>query len=281
MLGQHPQMYGFPELNLFVVDTVEELCQLGDGSGPAASSYIAGLLRTIAELEFGRQTNDTIQQAKDWLSSRTHWSTWQMFDHLLGQVHPQIGIDKSPRTGLSTHALGRALSNRLGVRAIHLTRHPVATLQSLHDNHVRSAPGFTSSASSVWLFNFYARLWVQSQELILRAAAQLGSFRVLHLRAEDLFSQPDVHLMRLAQWLDIDSGPKSIEAMKHPERSPYARPGPIGLEGDGDPHFFASPELRLGAPLSAIFLPHWWKLGAALAAKVDYLSRCLGYGPIC
>ena len=281
MLGQHPQLYGFPELNLFVVDTVEELCRLGNGEGPAATSYVTGLLRAVAELEFGGQTDETIQQASEWLSSRAHWKTWQMFNHLLARVHPRIGVDKSPRTGLSPHSLDRALSDRPGVRAIHLTRHPVATLQSLHDNHVRSAPKLASSASSVWLFSFYARIWVQSQEMILRNVQRLGSLRALQLRAEDLLFQPDIHLAGLARWLNIDSGLESIAAMKHPERSPYARPAPLGLEGDGDLNFLRSPMLRSWAPPAATLLPNQWQLAAELATKIDRLSRSLGYGPIC
>lgn len=280
MLGQHPQLYGFPELNLFVVETVKELWQLGDGAESTANSYIAGLLRTIAQLSFGCQTDDTISYARDWLSSRTHWSTRQMFDYLLAQVHPLIGVDKSPRTSLSAQSLQRALSGRPGVRVIHLTRHPLVTLRSLHDNHIRSVPGLASSASSLRLYIFYANLWVQSQEMIMAALQRLGSSQSLQLRAEDLLSQPHIHLLNLTRWLDINSEPKSIERMKHPEQSPYAYPAPLKLEGDGDPHFLLSPALQTSAPPSTILLPHQWKLDSTLATKMDNLSRRLGYGSI-
>src|SRR5947209_5720522 len=52
MLGRHPQLYGFPELNLFVFDTVGELWRHSNTPGPAEGSYGTGLLRVIAEFEF-------------------------------------------------------------------------------------------------------------------------------------------------------------------------------------------------------------------------------------
>src|ERR1700693_5783209 len=53
MIGQHPQMYGLPELHLFSADTIGEWLEQC-----SRESYEMdhGLVRTVAELFFGAQT---------------------------------------------------------------------------------------------------------------------------------------------------------------------------------------------------------------------------------
>src|SRR5262245_58906214 len=67
MLGQHPQMYGFPELHLFPVETVAEWWVRVGGKTPKLRD---GLLRTIAQLYFQEQTDRTIALARGWLRRR-------------------------------------------------------------------------------------------------------------------------------------------------------------------------------------------------------------------
>jgi len=60
MLGQHPRMYGFPELNLFMAETMDEFWRGTDGDGERKSTFWPvmrhGLLRTVAQLYAGEQT---------------------------------------------------------------------------------------------------------------------------------------------------------------------------------------------------------------------------------
>jgi len=277
MLGQHPQLYGFPELNLFVTETLGELWSYGNSQSPGASSYITGLLRVVAEMEFGAQTEETIRRAKQWVSTRLHWTSTHMLDELLTWVQPRSGIEKSPRTSLSERSIGRALSAYPRARIIHLTRHPISTLRSLHENHRHAEPGKPSSADSVWLFNFYARLWILSQELIVSVVRRLSPSQALQVHAEDLLGDSDVNLQRLAKWLNVASDAQTIQAMKHPERSPYARPAPMGLDGEGDPHFLQNPQLRLLTSSEALPLPAEWSLAPSIVTRVSELSRLLGY----
>jgi len=280
MLGQHPQLYGFPELNLFVADTLGELWRLGNSPIPGGPSYLTGLLRAIAELEFGGQTDETIRRGRDLICSRCHWTTKQMLDRLLTWIHPKIGVDKSPRTGLSQRSIDRALSACPRSRIIHLTRHPVSTLRSLNRNHRHTVTMLGSSSDPVWLANFYAHLWVRSQELILSTVHKIGPAMSHKVRAEDLLLQPDHHLTHLTKWLGIRWDPEAIEAMKHPENSPFSRPAAMGLDGDGDPGFLLSPHLRPRIDYNSQLVPPEWKLSQAHVEKVDNLSRLLGYGPI-
>lgn len=279
MLGQHPQLYGFPELNLFVADVLGELLRLGDSQVLYGASYVTGLLRTIAELEFFVQSDETIRYARGWISAHSHWTTKQMFDWLLVRIYPKIGIDKSPRTSLSKRSIDRAFSSYPNSRVIHLTRHPISTLRSLLKSHQNSID-YKLNIDFVWLADFYARFWIQSQESILSIVQQLNRFQVIRVRAEDILFKPDIYLARLSEWLAIDSGPSSIQAMKHPEQSPYSRPAPMNLDGDGDANFLRYPQLRPLMILEAPSAPPEWNIKPALIEKMNNLSCLLGYGSL-
>ena len=255
MLGQHPQLYGFPELNLFVTDTIAELLELGDVKIGGNPSYVTGLIRAVAELEFGGQNDLTIQKSIMWISERSHLSSTQILNHLLQLIYPKIGLDKSPRTALSKRALDCALSSYPEARIIHLTRHPVSNLRSLHENHCRFGRKDLPGLETSWLHNFYAQLWIQSQELIAAVVRQLGPKQALQVRAEELLIKSDKHLRILMEWLNLPYESRIIEGMKHPELSPYSTPAPIGFGGDGDPWFFESPKLRVPVLPQVLHLP--------------------------
>ena len=58
MIGQHPQMYGLPELNLFNVHKLKNLWgRVADDIG-GDSNLRHGLLRSVAEIFAGEQTPD-------------------------------------------------------------------------------------------------------------------------------------------------------------------------------------------------------------------------------
>ena len=81
---------------------------------------------------------------------------------------------------------------------------------------------------------------------ILQFTATLPLGQTLRVRGEDILSEPDVYLPQIAEWLGIRTDSNAIEAMKHPEHSPYACVGPDAARGGNDPKFMRSPELRGG-----------------------------------
>src|SRR5215471_9146479 len=60
MLGQHPQMYGLPELHLFAAETVRDRTRLAEQKD---FNIHHGLLRVIAQLYFGEQSEVTVRAA--------------------------------------------------------------------------------------------------------------------------------------------------------------------------------------------------------------------------
>ena len=114
----------------------------------------------------------------------------------------------------------------------------------------------------------------------MAAVEGFGPSRVTHVRAEDLLHEPGVYLTRLANWLGVSSDPRAIEAMKHPERSPYASLAPMNLVGDGDSEFQRSPRLRPFTVRSYSRVPPEWNLEHGLIANTNDISCVLGYGSI-
>src|SRR5215469_5401667 len=93
MIGQHPQMYGFPETHLLCFETMAERAE-----HDSKSTYPMGhgLLRAVAQLYFGEQTEASIRKARWWLNRRSDRSTEFVFRVLMHRVFPRMAVDKSP-----------------------------------------------------------------------------------------------------------------------------------------------------------------------------------------
>src|SRR5215468_8451633 len=102
MLGQHPEMYGLPEVNLFVAETMLER------EGLLATPFQHhGLMRTIAQLFAGEQTFQTVLLAKRWLQMRANATCVSVFRELADKVKSKILVDKSPVTVMHSEYLQR------------------------------------------------------------------------------------------------------------------------------------------------------------------------------
>ena len=102
--------------------------------------------------------------------------------------------------------------------------------------------------------------WVDVNRRILGFTESLPAGRVLRLRAEDILDGTPDSLREVASWLGLSTAPAAIDAMAHPEASPFARPGPSesGIIGGYDPGFLADPVLRRLAPPAKLRRPEGW-----------------------
>jgi hypothetical protein len=281
MLGQHPELYGFPELNLFVADTVAGLRRFHAANRTwleSASGFPPGLLRAVAQLLFGAQQPETIHGASAWLRSRGHWSVGRVLDLLLERLQPRLGVDKSPVTVLSPQLLERALVLYPEARFLHLTRHPVPAYRSMRRQFrarlERLAPGLEEPARA----DFFARLWCRPHEEVLRFLDGLPVDRVRTVRGEDALRHPDVHLPPLLDWLGLATDSAVIEAMMHPEASPYARFGPSPARGGHDPSVLTDPRMRSVKETPGLDAVATLGLEPDLNERMVGLARRFGYG---
>src|SRR5260221_4914567 len=233
MLGQHPQTYGLPETHLFGCATMAEwwgACE--EQTFPRAH----GLLRVVAELFCGGQTEATIRQASGWLRRRSHFTTGMLMETLAARVHPRIVVDKSPSVVYSLKFLERIRDLFPRARYIHLLRHPRAHGESVMkfiEERKRHGP----IPESHWLLHLctYPDLSPGASDVLERSREidpQKGWFVLNHnideffkslpdeqklrVRGEDLLQSSDEPLRRIAEWMGLRADAEAIDEMKHP-----------------------------------------------------------------
>lgn len=235
MLGAHPQLYALPELNPFVAETVGELLHASRLLRPSA---VHGLLRTLAELEEGKQTEQSIERARRWLNEHQRLPMHSLMQQISERVQPRVIIEKSPSTAMRQSFLQRLQRDFPQARMIHLTRHPRPTCVSIHRIADRRE-------SAVILRKEIAadpeRLWARAHRNILEAVGALPSGNCIRLRGEDFLGDHRYWLQQLSEWLDIEITPQDLDAIEHPEQSPYASIGPSNARFGNDPNFLRQP----------------------------------------
>lgn len=238
MLGQHPETYGLPELNLFLADTLGEVMERLATNRPQG---LNGLLRTIAELEYQAQTQDTVRRARAWLAQRRQWSTRRVFDFIEQRCGERMLVEKSPSTALDEARLARLHQHFPEAYYLHLARHPRTTCKSIYEIQQKTAilakrrTGTPTNPESLWL---------RANRNILHFTRQLQPSQTLCIQGELLLSQPEVYLPQIAEWLEIRTDADALAEMLHPERSPYARVGPPNAPFGHDPNFLHNPRFE-------------------------------------
>jgi hypothetical protein len=239
MLGQHPQLYGVPELNLFVADTIAEWFE-HHTQRLKRPQGTHGLLRTLAQLHDGEQNERSVQAAWAWLADRRSWSTARLLSYLEGRVAPKIIVDKSPMTVLRPDYIERMYRMLPDGQFLHLTRHPVPTAKSLGEILSSEARSDNELGSGLNPFE----LWCRAHDHILDLCSVLPTGQALRLKGEWLLEDPDCYLRQICQWLGIRDDNAAITAAKRPEQSPFACVGPPNARLGNDIKFLRSPELR-------------------------------------
>lgn len=276
MIGLHPELCGFPELALFRRETVAGMLTDPPGwGGIPTERRLAGLLRALAQHHRGEQTAATIAEARRWLERRRAWRVEDVYDYLLGLVAPAVGVEKSPDNSARSDYFLQLQAAYPRARFLHLTRHPVATVNSMWN--VYHDKGFWKIPLEL-LHSFCLGAWYYHHKRLYDFGRSLPPERFMRIRAEDVLRDPARSLARITTWLGVDSGPEAIDAMLHPERSPYARPGPPGAAGGNDVKFLKDPVLRAPEEATGVELPREWTVDPWFHMEVLRLASLLGYG---
>ena len=278
MLGEHPELYGLPELNLFVAETM--------GERAAAHEYRfqdSGLLRAVAQILAGEQSVATVRLAQQWIDQRDQATGASVLHELARRSQPRRLVEKSPSTVLRLERLDRIRRAFPHARYVHLLRHPRSQGESLWKLGGRAAADYLDGIDEGTRppVPDMQRIWYRMHLNIIAFLARIPADRRMRIRGEEVMAHPDAALTRIADWLGVSTRPSAIAAMKHPERSPFAQPGPPNARLGSDPDFLRSPALRskprrqrrptLDGPLP------WRDDGAEFAPEVVELAREFGY----
>ncbi len=281
MLGQHPEIYGMPELSISHVDTVGEVLQ--SLRGPL-SFGLAGVLRLLAELHEQEQSEEAVIRARGWLMQRAHWRIAQLFEHIQSEVGEKHLFDKSPLTVLKRENLDRMAEIFPSACYLHLTRNPITTGQSAFKLRKDIQAGKVESETMQTRRRLDPEAsWLRGHQNITSFTAGLPVGQCLRIKAEMLLSDPPKYLAQICEWLGISSAPSAIEEMLHPERSPFATLGPPSARYGNDPNFLKNPALdmsrlkNLQEPDIEMAAP-WREDGSTLSPETIKLARQFGYG---
>jgi hypothetical protein len=279
MLGQHPQMYGLPEVHLFIGETLAETW--GFCSSQSHRHMRSGLLRAVAQLFSGEQSVQTVMLAERWVHRRLSCDSGSVFKELVEKANGAILVEKSPVTVERADYLARMRRVFPDARFIHLLRHPRGVSESIlktFGDRGLLRRGFVDYSTDPPTPD-PQKLWYSLHMNILMFLSGVPNEQQYSIRGEDLLSEPDHHLDKIAAFLGLRTDPTAIEEMKHPERSPFACFGPANARFGGDPGFMANPALKIGKvkrhnledPL------RWREDGRGFSAEVKALAHRFGY----
>lgn len=279
MLGCHPQLYALPQLHLFMADTVGELLdifELGQGG------HADGLLRAVAELEFGGQSDATVTQAREWLREHAALRGGELLALFAARVAPRRLVIAEADSPLRPHDLRRMQRQVPAARLLHLRRHPWSqgcVLAAYLRERLFVPRDYRDHAVQP------ARIdpqipWLRANLNIERLLAAVPEGATSSLRSESLDENPTASLSTICRWLGIESTNAELAAMQRPDEWPFAgygpRLAPYGLEEEVLENLPGHAVALAQHPTLNESLP-WLDPSAPFAAEVIELAQRYGY----
>jgi hypothetical protein len=297
MLGQHPDLYGLPETHLFPFETMADWWT---ECSKATYDMSHGLLRAVAQIEYGEQTEAAVTLAGGWLRRRKYLTTGALLEELAERAYPRVLVDKSPSIAAHIEAMWRAFAMFPQARFVHILRHPRAFCEAVMEAIQEAA---VHGLAPAWLINLASTQpppplpgeepdeplptgmrdpqwsWYILNRNIMDFLSGVPANQNFRLRVEDVLTDPDAALRPLCSWLGVQDSPEAIDEMKHPERSPFACFGPLNATYGDDPAFLRSPTLPAGQPeVKSLEGPLPWRGDdRGFAPAVSRLAEELGY----
>lgn len=282
MLGQHPETYGLPELNIFLHQKLSDIWQAGRGGNAFDSRLRHGLLRAIAQVYFGDQNDEAIEGAERWCFARQDRLCKDIINELRAKIAPFHIVEKSPGYTFRIEHMRTIYESCPDAKFLFLTRHPIKQCES---TMALSDGTFPKVANSIVYENGKAILEPQVawHDLNLNILEFLETYvpqdQQLRVRGEEILANPVDELQKICRWAGIRDDAEAIDAMMHPETSPFACFGPISSLFGNDPNFLRNPSFRphvpkvppLDAKLS------WRDDGQGLYPQVIELAKEFGY----
>ena len=221
MIGNHPDMLGLPETNLFAADTLNGLRQIHEFK----PRFAHGLLRSIAQLGLGGQTVENIDAAQRWVDEQGHLPTKDVFRDLMDWAAPRGLVDKSPMHVFREGALDRIVEAFPEARFLHLCRHPRGNCESVYELSKTAGPAQRNEPLTP------EQIWLKPHLRIMEVLETVPMDQQMFMRGEALMAAPKVYLPQIAEWLKIRTDSAAIDAMLRPEESPFACIGPANEIG--------------------------------------------------
>ena len=283
MLGQHPQIYGVPELTIFFRPTLQHLWRQGRNNAGTDPRLRHGILRAVAQIYFGEQTDEAIQAAEHWCAARQTLPIAEVFDELRAKVAPLHIAEKSPDYTMRLDVMLAMYRACPDARFIFLTRHPIGQCRStlaINDGIYPFNCNSVDTRTGEPVVDPQIAWHDQNVNTLNFLENYVPKEQYIRIRGEDLLSSPEEELGALCRWLGLRDDDEAIAEMTHPERSPYACFGPITALFGNDPNFLRNPfftrqKKKALPPLDSPL--EWRSDGQGLYPEVVELAKEFGY----
>lgn len=221
MIGCHPACFGVPELNLFAGATLEDISLRL--AAQTKQTQFHGLLRLVSHLYAGEQTLDAVEMARRWMMRRSKTPAPEIFEELRAKVAPLRLVDPS-RAYSAANNLPRLTE-----------AYPDAVLVRLMRGDEEKV--FASEAAG------QLKRVQEAREALLAFLGGLPEGRHVTLSVDEVQNSPALAMTELCRAIGLSDDEAAIEAMLHPERSPFAGFGPVGANLGNDPDFLRQPRI--------------------------------------
>lgn len=248
MIGEHPDLIGLPETNIFRDDDLGQMWRrYGRGVNWPRK---AGLLRTIAYFHDGAQTDETIEAAERFVSERSDWSYVEIANYLVKIAAPYGIVEKSVSTCRDPATLARVREAWPNALYIHVTRQPESIVNSMQARVDRVFEiGKGKRLAKFLQTNSVDEYYTRYTSQILEFMGSLPQRNVMNLRGEDFLTDARPYAKQICEWAGIDSSDAAVDAMMHPENNPFAHTGPEKAPGGMSASFIENPQYS-GKPVS-------------------------------
>ena len=279
MLGQHPETYGVPELNLFITETLEELALNLRGSRQFQSH---GLLRTIAQLYAGEQTLCSIDMARRWVSNRLQYKTAEIYVKLCHKISPLRIVEPSHLYATDLEILNRIRNTFPEACFLHLLCHPKTQGESV----MKIANGAIAILEDWIDYSTEPPViepqygWYKLNSNILNFLKRVPSHQKMSIRGEDIINDPCLNLEKICRWLNLNWDQSVLATLLRPQDSSYASYGPYGTHLGLDPHFLKSPTFEAHKKVGIVSLEgslSWRTDNKGFIPEVLQLAQEFGY----
>jgi Sulfotransferase family len=238
MIGQHSELFAFPEINLILADDFQSYIAL---MKKQILNLKDGDLRSIAYIFFGDQSFDSIKKASDFLIQNPQIKTNDVFKSFQEKVHPKRLITKSPLYASDLSYLKRLPTDTF---FIHLLRNPLTQNRSL-ENYLRLLD--LNPSNHLYLAHSENRYkgWINEQQNIETFLQEIPNNRKIRIYSEFIMREPKEAMKGLCHFLNVSDDEENIEQMLHPEKSIFASVGNDTARFGNDPKFLMHPKLRV------------------------------------
>ena len=239
MIGRNPGAFEFPQLNLFISDTLEGMFK---AIPDPRQTHVHGLLRALAYVYGSEQTINSIAMARRWMLRRLSWPTSRIFDELRTRIAPRRMVEKSAIYSQDTKCLERlrkASPDAYYVRIVEPAPRSGAVSASADGN---KGPLDTRDQQTVLREHLQVR---KAERFISEAMKNITAEKLVILQIERLLADPRNELTQLCTRLQLPNDEAAVTKMLHPEQSPFASFGPVGANLGDDPAFLRDPSVPL------------------------------------